>query len=123
MKLRIRENTIRVRLSQSEVDDLGRKGMVNSETHFPGNTVMTFVISKADKVGITCVFENSGIYIGVPETILNDWVKTDKVGFEADLDLENGSKFSILVEKDFQCLTKRPDEDESDMYPNPLQSH
>jgi len=124
MKLRIKENTIRVRLSQSEVNTLSRKGSVVSETHFPGNAVLKYGIRKDVMEDIMNVaFEDSGIYIIAPEATLTDWTETDKVGFGVELILENGSKFSILVEKDFKCLTKRPDEDESDMYPNPLKSH
>jgi hypothetical protein len=33
--------------------------------------------------------------------------------------LDDGAKLTILVEKDFACLTPREGEDESDMFPNP----
>ena len=44
------------------------------------------------------------------------------MGISDDLFLENEDKLSILVEKDFKCLTDRS-EDESDMFPNPKESH
>ena len=44
---------------------------------------------------------------------------TDQVSIRGEQVLADGEKLSILVEKDFVCLTGRDDEDESDMYPHP----
>ena len=41
--------------------------------------------------------------------------KIISVGEEIDL--------SILIEKDFKCLTDRPNEDESDLFENPINKH
>ncbi len=47
------------------------------------------------------------------------WATTNQVSIRGEQQLEDGSTLGILVEKDFQCLTEREDEDESDMFPNP----
>ncbi len=36
-------------------------------------------------------------------------------------DVDDGDSLKILVEKDFACLAPREGEDESDMYPHPLE--
>ena len=45
-----------------------------------------------------------------------EWANSDRVSLVNKS--ENG--ISVLIEKDFQCLHKRPDEDESQNFPNPL---
>ena len=49
---------------------------------------------------------------------MKEWIKTDLEGFDAIMD--NGTKAGlyVLVEKDWQCLKPR-DEDEADLFPNP----
>ena len=69
-----------------------------------------------------CSYSEKGIRIEIDQKTVNDWVNTDQVGFEGSFPLENGDKLSILVEKDFKCLTERI-EDESDLFPNPNESH
>jgi len=50
----------------------------------------------------------------MPEAMANEWITTDKVGFE----YQDEGLF-LLVEKDFKCLDNVA-EDQSDNYPNPL---
>jgi len=50
----------------------------------------------------------------MPEAMADEWLVTDRVGFEY---YENG--LSLLIEKDFKCLDNVA-EDQSDNYPNPL---
>jgi len=122
MKLRIRENTLRLRLSKNEVSLLNETGIIVSETKFPGS-VLKYSLEKSDDKNISCHFEDNNIRIRASKQILDSWNDSDQVGFEAEIDLENDSKLRILVEKDFQCLTVRPGEDESNMFPNPLTSY
>ena len=49
---------------------------------------------------------------------VKEWVKTDLEGFDAIMDNGTEEGLYVLVEKDWQCLTPR-DEDESDLFPNP----
>ncbi len=61
----------------------------------------------------------SDVIGSLPKALAKTWVETEEVGFEANQPLENGESLYILVEKDFQCLTARPNEDESDNYAHP----
>jgi len=49
----------------------------------------------------------------MPKSYVEEWVNTDRVTFE-----ETHNKILILLEKDFVCID-RPEEDQSDNYPNP----
>ncbi|WP_323756144.1 DUF7009 family protein [Roseivirga sp.] len=120
MKLRIQGNSIRVRLTQTEVNQLGEGIDCISHLDFPNSSSLNYRLSVATVLG--CKFSDNLITISLPETEVRGWATSDHVGIEGDLTLENGDKLSILVEKDFKCLTERA-EDESDLFPNPKESH
>lgn len=123
MKLRIMGNSLRLRLSQTEVDTLGREGMVKDTIAFPANEKLTYEIRSSESDTLGCTFANNNISLFVPQIVLNEWIGTDMVGFDREIDLDKNKKLGILIEKDFKCLTKRPNEDDSELYPNPLKSH
>lgn len=123
MKLRIMGNALRLRLSQGEIEILGNEGMVSDAIHFPGNMELTYTLKSSSTETLACSLSDNTILITIPEKAVNEWVNTDMVGFDKEFDLQNSSKLTILVEKDFKCLTDRPGEDEADLFPNPLKSH
>ena len=120
MKLRIQGNSIRVRLTQTEVNNLGEGIDCISHLDFPNGNRLSYRLSVA--TALACDFSDNVITVSLPKTAVKAWATTDQVGIKGDLNLENGDKLSILVEKDFQCLTERA-EDESDLFPNPKESH
>lgn len=119
MKIRIKGNSIRFRLTKKDVARFAAEGRVEEKTVFPGGVDFRYVLSKED--GITKMntrFSHNCISIYVPSGIADEWTNTDVVGFENHLALENGNKLFLLIEKDFACLDHTT-EDQSDMYPNP----
>jgi hypothetical protein len=120
MKLRIQGNSIRVRLTQTEVNYLGEGGECVSNLDFPNGNRLSYRLSVAAELG--CHFSDNIITVSLAETAVKGWATSYQVGIKGDLSLENGDKLSILVEKDFQCLSERA-EDESDLFPNPKESH
>lgn len=120
VKIRIRDNLIRLRLSQGEVDTMNDTGVVTSRTGFPGGREFSYSLeSSPASVSPAAFYSDNKITIRLPETVVLAWVTTDQVSIEGEQLLDDGQKLSILVEKDFACLAPRPGEDESDMYPNP----
>ncbi|MGA0257064.1 MAG: DUF7009 family protein [Saprospiraceae bacterium] len=114
MKLRIKSNTIRLRLSKDEVQTLVSESIVTDRCALLGNN-LDYGLKAGDGSGMTAAFEGHVIVINIPSEWIKDWHLNDKVGFEAEMD--NGCY--ILVEKDFQCLVPRAEEAEDDLYPNP----
>ena len=117
MKIRIKGNTVRLRLSKTEVDDFGANGFIEESTQFGPDSKLAYSIRKADCKELQASFNQNKIEISVPENLATDWVNTEMVG----LDNHNGddSALQILIEKDFACLKERVGEDESDMFPHP----
>ncbi len=121
MKLRIKGNSIRLRLSQTEVATFSQKGIVEEKIAFGQLTkdAMVYSLKKSESNTSFATYSSEGIMVFVPNKEAENWVNTDQVGIEGSYDLGNGDVLKILVEKDFQCLKVRPGEDESDNFPNP----
>jgi hypothetical protein len=122
MKIRIRENSIRFRLSKSEVDELAEKGELVQYTHFPVEHGVSFhygLRSHTAHSDIIAGHENNGIIISIPQEQLSHWAGTEEVGIETFLPIAQEEELRILIEKDFACLTVREHEDDSDAFANP----
>ncbi len=124
MKIRMSGNSIRLRLSQSEVKAFLEKGEVSDQVRFgpTAEAVLTYCVKRSQAAEIAASFSNSCITVHVPAELGDTWAKS-----EQEIGIEHLSRFAttengalrILVEKDFKCLADRPGEDEQDNYPNP----
>ncbi len=112
MKIRIKDNSLRFRLTQSEVADLGANGTVSGSTEFPGQTFV-YAIERTEEETLSAAFTDNRMVLKMPAAMVEGWVSTQAVGFKGQ-----SGKISLLVEKDFVCLDNTL-EDQSDQYPNP----
>ena len=120
MKLRILNNSIRLRLSQTEVNEIATGNEVRSETQFGTNgSTLIYIFKKSSSDKFQAELSGQEIIISAPGPIVDTWVKTDQVSMEGQQTIDDHSLLRILIEKDFKCLTDRPHEDESDLFPNP----
>ncbi len=119
MKLRIRGDSIRLRLTQSEVKQLADAGRVEESTHFGPDERFTYAIVTSGNAHVEAKLEARTIEVSVPAATARAWATSDSVGIEGSRDLGDGKALRILVEKDFACLTERPHEDDADAFPNP----
>ncbi|HMR86722.1 MAG TPA: hypothetical protein PKD51_01140 [Saprospiraceae bacterium] len=119
MKLRISGNSIRLRLSMSDVQMLVQNGIVLDKTHI-GNGILRYQITqKMHENELSATFENDTINVHIPKDWLTNWDNDERVGFEGC----DANGLNILIEKDFQCMKPRQHEDESDLYLNPNSAH
>lgn len=112
MKIRIKDNSVRYRLTQSEVAELGKNGRIVSITEFIGHSFL-YSIEKTDETELSTVFIDNKIILKMPEKMITEWISTDRVGFDGQ-----SGPVKILIEKDFVCIDNTL-EDQSDNYPNP----
>lgn len=119
MKLRIRDNSLRFRLSQSEVVQLNDCGAVSAETPFPGRALFSYTVKVGpDGAAPRAVLSNHAMVVTFPSADVARWTGSQEVTLRAELDADQDT-LVILVEKDFACLSPRAGEDESDMFPHP----
>ncbi len=120
MKLRIKDNSIRLRLTRGEVDALRDSGVVEAKTGFPGGRAFQYrVESSPASVNPAAFFSDNAVTVRLPETTVLAWATTEQVSVPGEQVLDDGATLQILVEKDFACLAPREGEDEADMYPYP----
>lgn len=114
MKIRIKGNSLRYRLTRSEVEQFKHEGFLKEICQFPDDNHLTYVLQRSAEDALKASFKNNIIILLVPEKLADEWTDTDKVGVAG----EDGP-LQLLIEKDFKCL-ENVAEDQSDNYPNPL---
>ena len=119
MKLRIRDNSVRLRLTRGEVEQLRQDGLVSARTGFPGGREFRYVVESSPASVTPGAFLSDGVItVRLPETSVLAWATSEQVSIKGEQLLDE-DKLAILVEKDFACLAPREGEDESDMFPHP----
>jgi len=121
MKLRIRGDTMRLRLKRSEVDQIAAGTSISEETHFPGS-VLTYRLEVSENNTISASFDNGSLVVNVPKSKVMDWASTDEVSICAEQRLPGTGFLSLLIEKDFSCLEPghhRNSADDQDTFPHP----
>jgi hypothetical protein len=123
MKLRIKGDSIRLRLTKSEVDAIGQGNTVTETTRLPGPNLLQYSLVPTFEVrDLRADFEFGHLLVRVPAQTARGWARSEEVAMQANQPIANevSSQLFILVEKDFACLKPREvHEDESDMFENP----
>jgi hypothetical protein len=122
MKLRIKGNSVRLRLGQSEVRRLQREGIVSESTTFNlflGQRLEYVLCTASNLLAMTASFEGGRIMVRMPFSVMRNWAATDQVGVETTQVGSDGCVLKILVEKDFACIDAPHDESQEDAFPNP----
>lgn len=118
MKIRIKSNSIRFRLTKSEVSILATTGFLEEETIFPNNKFI-YAIQGVDQAnGLTASFDHNKITLFIPRSFITEWPNNNEVGIENNILLPENNTLYLLIEKDFACLDES-NEDQSDNYENP----
>jgi hypothetical protein len=119
MKVRIKGNSLRYRLTRPEVEGFSQTGLVEERVNF-GAAALIYALCMTDARELSAAFADNRIFLYLPGEFIDEWLHTDKVGFDHRMPIAGSDEhLYLLVEKDYTCLDK-VDEDQSDNYPNPL---
>jgi hypothetical protein len=119
MKLRIKGSSLRLRLTQGEVGSLETAGEVAEQVHFGGGAKLTYRLRTDSKSReISASYGDNVIDIRVPQEAALTWARTDQVTL-SHAEAVAGEELRVVIEKDWNCLAPRSDEDESDNFPHP----
>lgn len=122
MKLRIRGNSLRFRLTQEEVKELDAGGSVVESLGLgplPQQQLTYSLHSTVDGQSIALEYSSGTLRILLPSQMCEGWMDSDLVGFREDVPVEGGEPVTVLVEKDFACLTPRDPVEDAGAFPNP----
>ena len=118
MKLRIKGNSIRLRLSKPEVEKLAVAKYLEERTSFGSNTFAYALQIKDGGDELSADFNGNKITVFIPGIFIEDWAVNDVTGFNTTKQVSDAASLYILVEKDFKCLDEVT-EDQKDNYENP----
>lgn len=121
MKLRIKGNSIRFRVSRSEVARLlATDPLVETIQFTPqAGARFTYALQREPSVKIPTVkYTKNKVVVLLPADQADVWGGTDQVGIAEDISLGERGALALLIEKDFAC-PDRGDEDNEDTFANP----
>lgn len=121
MKLRIKGDSLRLRISPSEVSRLLQSGRIDETIHFGhgDDAALTYALLLGSQQDSAFAVRHTAreIAVEVPASLVRAWAGSEQVGMYGAIDHGTG-QLEIAVEKDFACLDKI-DSESSDTYPNP----
>jgi len=118
MKIRIKGNSVRLRLTKTEVDTFAREGQCTETTQFVNKKFQYVLKVKAGITALEADYTDDTITVYFPVEEQQNWATSNRVGYSNKANWNDKTALSILVEKDFTCLDNAL-EDQSDNYPNP----
>jgi hypothetical protein len=118
MKIRIKDNSIRYRLTKSEVQQLGQHNYIGKQTQFVNAVFRYQIIVKENIQELSAEFTDNCITLSMPKFLAQHWYTNDIITHKNEMLLPNGESLFLLLEKDFICLD-HTHEDQSDNYQNP----
>lgn len=122
MKLRIQGNSLRLRISKSELAKFVETGRLQETVYFgpEQGSELTYILARdGNRPGLDVEASAGQVKVIVPANTARAWAESERVGIEGHVDLGARGKLSILIEKDFACID-RSDEENADTFPNPL---
>jgi hypothetical protein len=122
MKLRIKGNSLRLRVSPSEVARLLETGRIEETIHLSPdqNARLTYGLEHASQAPSMSVrYIPQQITVVVSSSAARHWADGQDVGIYGEVPTAGGT-LELAIEKDFACLDKGTPEN-SDTFPNPSQ--
>ena len=122
MKLRIKGNSLRVRITPSEMVRLLESGRIDETIHFAAdeNAHLTYALEHAPgATAISVRYSPNEVAVVLSSTEARRWSSGGDVGLYGETPTARGP-IQVAVEKDFACLDK-DDAENVDTFPNPHQ--
>jgi len=121
MKLRIKANSLRLRLTRSELMKLIDTGHIEETIYFSSDeqSRLTYALQhEPDLISATLRYQPREVVVVLPTEQATTWAKSIEVGIYATVDLGSFGALDLIVEKDFACLDLS-DAANLDTFPNP----
>jgi len=118
MKLRIKGNSLRLRLTRTEVQRLIEHRGVEETTAFADAVRFSYAVRMdAPAQTVSAEYAAGRITVTVPEQQARQWAASEVVGVYGEVAIADGV-LKLAVEKDFACID-RDDPEDADAFPNP----
>jgi len=121
MKLRIKGNSLRLRVARSELASLLDGGRIEETIHFSAlpEAKLTYALGSAvQSAPVSIEYGPQAVTVVLSKDQVCVWGSEGEVGVYGELDNGDVGLLEVIVEKDFACLD-RSDEDNIDTFANP----
>ena len=103
MKLRFRNNSLRLRVNRPEVENLAAGGSLEERVDFPGSDRLSYVLEVSQESVASASFRNGTIRISAPDWQVKDWARGDAIGLYFQV-ASDGGALKVAIEKDLECV-------------------
>jgi hypothetical protein len=120
MKLRIKGNSLRLRVSPSEMEQLLKSGRVEETIYFGADedARLTYALEHNAQAGaMTILYRSREVTVLISSREARNWAEGDGVGLYGASGSVHGP-LELAIEKDFACLDNAGAEN-ADTFPNP----
>jgi len=119
MKIRIRGNSIRLRLSQPEVNQLSEGRTVQEICLLSPAERLICALEPWHLAVFSASSEAGAISVRVPLEQVQTWATSADEGIYGEQENGSSQPLRIAIEKDYSCPVDRPGEDQSQTFPHP----
>ena len=124
MKLRIKGDSLRLRISRSEMERLVAVGRIEETVHFTAVAGESFTYAlehAAEALGVSVRYEPGSVAVIVPTESVLRWTDESQVGIYESVALDSKRNLDLILEKDFAC-SDGSDADNVDTFTNPAEA-
>jgi hypothetical protein len=101
MKLRIKGDSLRLRVTEGELENLAATGSVEERIRFGAGRALAYRLAIDPQASeLTAHFDQDVIEVRLPEAAAREWSGTNRVALET-VQSQDGVDLKIFVEKDF----------------------
>jgi len=122
MKLRIHGDSLRIRVTKTDLSRLQSDGRISATLEVAPGQALTYALAITDGSAIDVDFTDAALSVYLPRARAALWYADAEVSVEGVKLLPGGKTLEVLVEKDFTCLVPRAGEDQSDYFANPAKT-
>lgn len=113
MKVRFTDNSVRIRVRKSDMEQLRTDGQTATVLHLMPH--LSFLLRVGETSQPTAEMTGTSLTITLPKAAAQEWMDSEQVGITHQQTQPDGSKIELLIEKDFPCA-HRPHEDKADTF-------
>lgn len=100
MKLRIRGNSIRLQLSNTELAKLAEKGKIEDTVRFSSDQGLRYGIEVRQTGAVTAAYAESALIVTLPKARLDLWLRPGEISVEGSQPVGGGKVLQIVLTTD-----------------------
>jgi hypothetical protein len=116
MKLRFRNNSLRLRVNQREVEGLASGALLEEQVYFPGDGRISYILQPSSDTAPQASFREGVIRVLAPQQEVKEWANGGSIGMYFEFPA-HGTSLKVSIEKDLECVDGPTEERDPDAFP------